>query len=71
MIDEAERDQSIHIQQINHGKLAKISATSLLVNGGASAPALKAGRPVMGSFTILPWWGRFLRGVNTIRPASI
>jgi hypothetical protein len=34
------------------GKLAKASSTSLLVNAGASEPALSAGKPVTGSVTI-------------------
>src|SRR5271169_483835 len=71
VIDESERNQGVHIEQINHGKFAKISSTSLLVKVGASGPALKAGSPVAGSVTILTRWGRFLAGVNTIRPASM
>ncbi|MFI5105864.1 MAG: hypothetical protein ACHP79_13150, partial [Terriglobales bacterium] len=68
---EAQRDKSVHIEQINHGKSASISRTSLLLNTGARAPALKTGRPVMGSVTILVLCGRFLNGVRTMRPASI
>ena len=71
MIKEAQSDQSIHIQQIHHGKFAKISSTSLLLMMGALGPALKAGRPVTGSVTIFIRCGRFLRGVSTIRPSSI
>ena len=71
MINEAQSDQSVHIQQIHHGKFAKISSTSLLLMVGAFGPALKAGRPVTGSVTIFILCGRFLRGVSTIRPFSI
>jgi hypothetical protein len=66
VIDESERNQGVHNEQINHGKFAKISSTSLLVKVGASGPALKAGSPVAGSVTILTRWGRLLAGVNTI-----
>jgi len=71
MIHEAQSDQSIHIEQIDHGTFASISATSLLLKIGAFGPALKAGRPVTGSVTIFIRCGRFLRGVSTIRPSSI
>lgn len=53
MIDESQSDQGIHIQQIDHGKFAKISFASLLLNIGAFAPALRAGSPVSGSVTSL------------------
>lgn len=65
------RNQGIHIQQIPHGKLARISSTSLLVKVGAFGPALKTGRPVIGSVTILSRCVLFWRGVNTIFPFSI
>src|ERR1700735_4295752 len=71
MINEAQSDQSVHIEQIDHGKFASISSTSLLLMVGAFGPALKAGSPVTGSVTIFIRCGRFLRGVNTIRPSSI
>jgi hypothetical protein len=71
MINEAQGDQSIHVEQIDHGKLAKISSTSLLLIVGAFDPTLKAGSPVTGSVTIFIRCGRFLRGVRTIRPSSI
>src|SRR5579863_27951 len=71
MIDESQRDERIHIEQVDHGKLARISSTSLLLNVGAFGPALSAGSPVTGSVTSFVRWGRFLRGVNTIRPSSI
>src|ERR1700724_4800673 len=71
VIDETEGDQSIHIEQIDHGKFAKISSTSLLLIVGAFGPALNAGSPVTGSVTNFVRWERFLRGVSTIRPSSI
>jgi hypothetical protein len=71
VINEAKCDQSIHVEQIDHGKFAKISSTSLLLNVGAFGPALRAGSPVTGSVTSLTRCGRFRRGVNTIRPSSI
>src|ERR1700693_1375771 len=71
MIDEAQSDQSIHIEQVDHGKFAKISSTSLLLIVGAFGPALKAGRPVTGSVTIFIRCGLFRRGVSTILPSSI
>jgi len=51
MINEAQSDQSIHIEQIDHGRFASISSTSLLLMVGAFGPALKAGSPVTGSVT--------------------
>ena len=59
MINEAQSDQSIHIEQIDHGKFAKISSTSLLLNVGAFGPALNAGSPVTESVTSLTRCGRF------------
>jgi len=44
VIEEAEGDQSIHIEQVDHGKFAKISSTSLLLKVGALAHCLIAGR---------------------------
>ncbi len=71
VINEPKSDLSIHIEKVDHGKFARISSTSLLLNVGAFGPALKAGNPVTGSVTSLTRWGRFLRGVSTIRPSSI
>src|SRR5258706_1718332 len=71
VINEPEGDQSIHIEQVDHGKFVRISSTSLLLNMGAFGPALKAGSPVTGSVTNLTRWERFLCGVNTIRPSSM
>jgi hypothetical protein len=53
VINEPEGDQSIPIEQVDHGKFAKISSTSLLLNVGAFGPALRAGSPVTGSVTSL------------------
>src|SRR5215469_3140035 len=71
VIDEPESDQRIHIEQIDHGKFARISSTSLLLNVGALGPALRAGSPVTESVTNLTRCARFRLGVNTIRPFSI
>src|ERR1700691_2458671 len=68
---ESKCHQRVHIKQVNHGKLLRISSTSLLVRVGAFAPALRTGNPVIGSLTILTRRPRFLRGVKTIRPSSI
>jgi hypothetical protein len=51
VINEPEGNQSIHIKQVDHGKFAKISSTSLLLNVGACGPALRAGSLVTGSVT--------------------
>jgi hypothetical protein len=51
VIHEAKGDQSIHIEQVDHGKFAKVSSTSLLLKVGALGPALRAGSPVTGSVT--------------------
>lgn len=46
----------------------RISFTSSLVSTGTSGPALKTGKPVIGSTRI--WaFPRRVRGVNTIRPS--
>src|SRR5258708_22738998 len=71
MINEDQSEQSIRIEQIDHGKFASISSTSLLLMVGAFGPALKTGSPVTVSVTIFIRCGRFLRGVSTIRPSSI
>src|SRR6516162_2290796 len=71
VIHKPEGDESVHVEQVNHGKFAKISSTSLLLNVGAFGPALRAGSPVTGSVTSLTRFGRFRRGVNTILPPSI
>src|SRR5882724_8668213 len=38
---ESECHWRVHIQQIRHGKFARISSTSLLLNAGTSGPALR------------------------------
>ena len=55
---------SNELDKQSHGRLVKISSTSLLLNGGASEPALSKGNPVMESVTILTLWGSFLRGLT-------
>jgi len=49
---ESQGHKSIHIEQVGHGKSARISRTSLLVNTGACGPALRTGNQVTGSVTI-------------------
>jgi len=66
MLHYNERKQSIHIQQVFHGKSARISRTSALVSLGAFGPAVRTGNPVAGSQTIRPLRGRTFRGVRTI-----
>src|SRR5690242_21479508 len=71
MVNHSQGDQGIDVEQIDHGKVLKISSTSLLLNTGASTPALRTGSPVRGSVTILPARDRLRRGVSTMRPSSI
>src|SRR5215467_2026757 len=71
VVNEPESDQSIYVQQIGHGKFARITSTSLLLNVGALGPALRAGSPVTGSVTIRIRCDRLRCGVNTIRPFSM
>src|SRR5215472_13606579 len=71
VINEPESDQGVHVEQIDHGKFARISSTSLLLNVGALGPALRTGSPVTGSVTSLTRCARFRWGVNTIRPFSM
>jgi hypothetical protein len=49
VVNESKCDQSIHVDEIFHGKLERIPLTSLLLNTGASFPKLRTGRPVIGS----------------------
>src|SRR5450631_2898788 len=71
VVHDSKSHKSIHVEEIGHGKFDRISSTSLLVNVGASGPALKAGRPETGSITIRARYERFFVGVRTIRPPSI
>ena len=68
----SESNERIYIEKESHGKSARISATSALVNIGASGPALSTGYPVTGSLMILALNLRllFLLGVTMIRPPS-
>ena len=52
MMTESQGNKRIYIQQIRHGKLARISSTSLLLRVGASAPRVSTGSPVSGSAMI-------------------
>ena len=67
---ESERHQGVDVEQISHGKVDRISSTSLLVRIGAFGPAVSTGKPVMGSLMMRTFLERFLRGVRTIRPPS-
>ena len=72
MVQDSERQQRIHIQQVFHGKSARSSPTCALVSLGAFGPAVSAGKPVTGSRIIRPFRGRVLRGVRTMHwPSSL
>jgi hypothetical protein len=71
MVHEPESDQSVYVEQIDHGKFARISSTCLLLNVGALGAALRTGRPVTESVMSLTRCARFRCGVNTIRPFSM
>jgi aspartate kinase len=51
VLEETQGDQCVHVEEISHGKLAKISSTCLLLNDGESGPGLRTGSPVEGSAT--------------------
>src|SRR5712692_9362164 len=70
MLEETKRYESVYVEEIPHGNSDKISRTCLLLNTGASEPALRTGRPVMGSRRMRTFSERVLRGVSTIRPPS-
>ena len=70
MLEETQRHESIHIEQIPHGNSDKISETCSLLNVAAFGPALRTGRPVIRSTTMLTRRERVLLGVNTMRPSS-
>jgi hypothetical protein len=70
VLQESQRDQRIHVEEIRHGNSAKISRTCLLLNTGAFGPALSTGRPVIGSTTIFTFPERVRCGVSTMRPPS-
>jgi len=70
VVNEPKRDERVYIEKVCHGKLARMSSTSLLLRTGAFGPALRTGRPVTESVTILTGCGRFFRGVSTMRPDS-
>ena len=68
MLQESKCNKSVDVEQVLHGNSARISRTCLLVNCGASGPALRTGSPVTGSVTIFAFAKRFLRGVKMTRP---
>src|SRR5271155_3680935 len=59
-------DQRVHVQQVSHGKSARISRTSALVTFAAFGPAVKTGSPVTGSRMIRAFGGRTFRGDRII-----
>jgi hypothetical protein len=71
VVVEPKCDERINVEQIRHGKLVRISLTSLPRNTGASAPALRTGSLVTVSVIIRTRRRRLLRGVRTILPALI
>jgi hypothetical protein len=70
VLQEAQRHERVDIQQVSHGKVARMSSTCLLVRQGASGPAVRTGRPVTGSSMMRTFRKRALLGVSTIRPPS-
>jgi len=66
----AQRDERVHVEQVSHGKSTSISATGSLVNFGACGPAVKAGKPVIGSVTIRTSYMALGTDCSTIRLCS-
>jgi len=71
MFQYGEREQSIHVQQVSHGKSARASRTCALVSLGAFGPAVSTGSPVTRSRMIRAFRRRALRGISTICCPSI
>jgi hypothetical protein len=71
VLEETQRDKSVHVEKIFHGKVERISSTCLLVSSGASGLAVRTGSLVRGSTTMLVLYRRDLCGVNTMRPPSV
>ena len=67
-LGETQRDQGIDVKQIFRGNSAKISRTCLLLKRGAPTPALRTGRPVIGSTRRATFEKRVFRGVNANAP---
>jgi hypothetical protein len=70
MIENAQGDESTHIEQEHHGKSARISATCLWVSLGPLGPAASTGQPVTGSLTIRARRRFPFLGVRTMRPLT-
>ena len=68
VFEKPQRQQRIHIQKVSHGKSDRMSSTCSLVSCGAPSPALRTGKPVMGSRRIAAFLGRERRGARTIVP---
>src|ERR1700689_4342673 len=66
MLQYGQRQQSVHVQKVSHGKSARISRTSALVSWGALGPAVRTGNPVTPSRMIRAFRERTFRGVRTI-----
>jgi hypothetical protein len=62
--------QGVYVEQIFHGKSARISRTSALVSFGELAPAVKTGNPVTSSRMIRAFRERSCCGVRIIRSPS-
>src|ERR1700693_241482 len=70
VLQKAQRNERVDIQQVSHGKVARMSSTCLLVRQGASGPAVRTGRPVTGSSMMRTFRKRACLGVSTTRPPS-
>src|SRR5579872_1566482 len=62
VLHEAQCHQGVHIEQVDHGKLANISRTWRVLRTGAPEPAVRAGSPVASSITTLALRRRGARG---------
>ncbi len=70
MLKHSQRHKGVYVQQMTHGKLARISSTCSLVSVGAPGPPLKTGSPVKGSAKILGFRECVRRSINTMRSPS-
>src|ERR1700730_19358007 len=70
VLQEAQRNERVDIQQLSQGKAARMSSTCLLVRRGSSGPAVRTGRPVTGSSIMRTFRKRALLGVSTTRSPS-
>jgi hypothetical protein len=70
VVRETQSYKRVDVEEIDHGKLERISSTSLLVIFSEAGPASSTGSPVAGSLKMRTLRGRLIAGVSTIRPAS-